>query len=53
MKLPILEDLGEVRGKKILVRADLNVPLREEDGTVVIADEFRIEATMPTLRWLT
>lgn len=53
MKLPILEDLGEVRGKKILVRADLNVPLKEEDGAVVIADEFRIEATMPTLRWLT
>jgi phosphoglycerate kinase len=53
MKLPILEDLGDVRGKKILVRADLNVPLREEEGAIVIADEFRIEATMPTLRWLT
>ncbi len=52
MKLPVLEDLGDVAGKKILVRADLNVPLVGEDGERTVADEFRIEATMPTLQWL-
>ncbi|MBT4888908.1 MAG: phosphoglycerate kinase, partial [Rhodospirillales bacterium] len=35
----------DVRGKKVLVRADLNVPMR--DG--VITDATRIERTIPTL----
>jgi phosphoglycerate kinase len=38
-------DLGEVGGKRVLVRSDLNVPL---DGTT-ITDEGRIKASLPTI----
>ncbi|MFI5044265.1 MAG: phosphoglycerate kinase [Acidimicrobiales bacterium] len=47
--MPELEDLGDVAGKSVLVRADFNVPLR--DG--VITDDLRIRAALPTLNWLT
>jgi phosphoglycerate kinase len=46
-----LDDLlaGDVAGRTVLVRADLNVPL---DGTT-ISDDGRIQATVPTLKALT
>ena len=40
-----LDDIGEVRGKRVLVRADLNVPM--SDGKV--GDDSRLRAAMPTI----
>jgi phosphoglycerate kinase len=47
-RLRTIEDLGDVRGRRVLVRCDLNVPL--EDGR--ITDDLRITATAPTLKEL-
>ncbi len=43
-----LQSLGDVQGKRVLVRSDLNVPL---DGTT-ITDDGRIRASVPTIRAL-
>jgi phosphoglycerate kinase len=52
MKLPLLEDLGDVRGKTVLVRTDFNVPMSGADDARVITDDFRIRAALPTIEWL-
>ena len=53
MRLPQLEDLPALEGAAVLVRADLNVPLGSGSaGEVVVADDFRIRAALPTLRFL-
>ena len=44
-----LASLGDLRGKRVLVRSDLNVPL---DGTT-ITDDGRIRASIPTIKALT
>jgi phosphoglycerate kinase len=46
--LPRLEDLPDPSGKRVLLRADFNVPI--SDGR--IDDDLRIRAALPTIQWL-
>jgi phosphoglycerate kinase len=48
MDFKTLDDLGPVRGMRVVVREDLNVPMK--DGAV--GDETRLNAALPTLRKL-
>jgi phosphoglycerate kinase len=51
--MPTLEDLPPVRGRRVLVRSDLNAPLRAKaGGGFEVADDFRLRSSVPTLEWL-
>ena len=39
----------DLNGKRVFVRVDYNVPMEEKDGDMVINDDTRIRATIPTL----
>ena len=41
-----------VQGKRVFLRADLNVPLDDSTGDAIITDDGRIQASLPTLQAL-
>ena len=45
-----IKDLGDIRGKRALVRVDVNVPLDENKN---VTDDTRIQAIVPTVNYLT
>jgi phosphoglycerate kinase len=47
-RVPTLEDLPSVDGKRVLLRADFNVPIRAGQ----ITDDLRVRAALPTIEWL-
>ena len=46
-----LRDL-DVRGKRVLVRVDFNVPTEERDGRIEITDDTRVRESLPTINYL-
>jgi 3-phosphoglycerate kinase len=42
----------EVKGKRVLVRVDFNVPVEETGGRVRITDDTRVREALPTIKWL-
>ncbi|MGH1427476.1 MAG: phosphoglycerate kinase [Arenicella sp.] len=45
-------DVSELKGKRILIRQDLNVPLKDDadSGEKVVSSDKRIQASLPTLK---
>ncbi len=49
MALRTIESLGDLKGKTVIVRCDLNVPMKDGE----ITDDGRIRASVPTINALT
>ncbi|TYZ65782.1 hypothetical protein PybrP1_009983 [[Pythium] brassicae (nom. inval.)] len=52
LSLEELAERGSLRGKRVLVRADLNVPFVKNEAPSRISDDTRIRAVLPTLQLL-
>ncbi len=48
MKIKTIKKAGNLRGKRVLVRCDFNVPIKGRK----VADDFKIVQSLPTVRYL-
>jgi phosphoglycerate kinase len=47
-----IDDLGDLRGRRVLVRSDLNVPLEHGGSGARITDDGRVRASVPVIKRL-
>lgn len=52
MKLKTIDEIKKLKGKRVLVRVDFNVPLKKFGAKIVVADDTRIRAAVPTIKYL-
>ena len=50
MKIKSLKELKNLKGKRVLLRVDFNVPI--SDGIIDKNEDYRIVQTLPTLKYL-
>ena len=48
MKIKSIKEINNLEGKKVILRADLNVPIKKGK----VQDDFKIFATLPTIGYL-
>jgi len=47
-----IDALGDLRGKRVLVRVDFNVPLKGEGSARTVGDDYRLIKALPTIQAL-
>lgn len=54
MKLKTIEDIQDLKGKRVILRVDFNTPLTDPDsnGHREVADNTRIREALPTIKYL-
>ncbi len=52
MKLRSVGEIKDLKGKRIFLRAALDVPLNEVNGRLAIADDTRLRSNLPTIKFL-
>lgn len=52
MKIKSIRDVKNITGKRVLLRVDFNVPIKESSRGKIIKDDYKIVAGLPTIRFL-